>query len=170
MPAGIGASSAAESFAVAIAAAVAATTVAEGLSRRGGGVAAAWATFSRWVDAVERGLVDLDDALECCRSVGEKDEGTCHVEAQVLYKRGDYAGAAGIYEGLLGDGRERGDADRRELEANYYAACCLVWNSNLQPDFNVSVCDTFDASSSAMLRELDESNRFVQKSAESTSI
>jgi tetratricopeptide (TPR) repeat protein len=71
-------------------------------------------------------LGDLDDALECCRSMGEKDEGTCHVEAQVLYKQGDYAGAAGIYEGLLGDGRERGDADRRELEANYYAACCLA--------------------------------------------
>ena len=45
-----------------------------------------------------------------------------------------------------------------------------VWNSNIQPDFNVSVCDSFDASSSAVLRELDESNRFVQKSAESTSI
>ena len=45
-----------------------------------------------------------------------------------------------------------------------------VWKSNLQPDFNVSVCDGFDASSSSMLRELAESNRFVQKSAESTSI
>ena len=45
-----------------------------------------------------------------------------------------------------------------------------VWESNLQPDFNVRVCDSFDASSSAVLRELDESNRFVQKSAESTSI
>ena len=45
-----------------------------------------------------------------------------------------------------------------------------VCKSNLQPDFNVSVCDRFDAASSAVLRELDESNRFVQKSAESTSI
>jgi hypothetical protein len=45
-----------------------------------------------------------------------------------------------------------------------------VWKSNLQPDFNVRVCDSFDASSSAVLRELDESNRFVQKSAESTSM
>jgi hypothetical protein len=35
-------------------------------------------------------------------------------------------------------------------------------------DFNVSVCDSFDATSSAVLREIDESNRFVQKSAEST--
>jgi hypothetical protein len=45
-----------------------------------------------------------------------------------------------------------------------------VWNSNLQPDFNVRTCDSFDASSWAVLRELDESNRFVPKSAESTSI
>ena len=45
-----------------------------------------------------------------------------------------------------------------------------VWKSNLQPDFNVRVCDRFDARLSAVLREIDESNRFVQKSAESTSI
>ena len=45
-----------------------------------------------------------------------------------------------------------------------------VWKPNLQPDFNVRICDSFDASSSAVLRELDESNRSVQKSAESTSI
>jgi hypothetical protein len=42
-----------------------------------------------------------------------------------------------------------------------------AWNSNLRLDFNVSVCDGFDARSSAWLRELDESNRVVQKSAES---
>jgi membrane associated rhomboid family serine protease len=41
---------------------------------------------------------------------------------------------------------------------------------NLQPDFNMSVFECFDTSSSAGLRELDESNRSVQKSAESTSI
>jgi len=52
----------------------------------------------------------------------------------------------------------------------YGATCGAVWNSNLQPDFNVSVCESFDASPSAVLRELDESNRLVQKSAESTSI
>ena len=45
-----------------------------------------------------------------------------------------------------------------------------VPNSNLQLDFNVSVRDSFDATSSAVLRELDESDRFVQKSAESTSM
>ena len=45
-----------------------------------------------------------------------------------------------------------------------------VCESNLQPDFNVRVFECFDASSSAVLRELDESDRFVQKSAESTSM
>ena len=42
--------------------------------------------------------------------------------------------------------------------------------SNLQPDFNVRLFENFDTSSSALLRELDESDRFVQKSAELTSI
>ena len=42
--------------------------------------------------------------------------------------------------------------------------------SNLQLDFNVRACDRFDAIFSAVLRELDASNRFVQKSPESTSI
>ena len=45
-----------------------------------------------------------------------------------------------------------------------------VWKSNLQPDFNVSVIERFDTSSSAGLRELDESDRSVQKSAESTAM
>ena len=43
-------------------------------------------------------------------------------------------------------------------------------NPNLPPDFNVRVIERFDASSSALLRELDERNRSVQKSAESTSM
>jgi len=43
-----------------------------------------------------------------------------------------------------------------------------AWNSNLRPDFNVRVID--DARLSAVLREPDESHRFVQKSAESTSM
>ena len=42
-----------------------------------------------------------------------------------------------------------------------------AWNSNLQPDFNVRV---IEPDSSAMIRELDESNRSVQKSAKATSI
>ena len=56
------------------------------------------------------------------------------------------------------------------LAADNYFQQTPVWKSNLQPDFNVSVHDGFDASSSALLRELDESDRFVQKPAESTSI
>ena len=51
-----------------------------------------------------------------------------------------------------------------------YEELVPVPNSNLQLDFNVSVCEYFDTSSSTVLRELDESNRSVQKSAESTSI
>ena len=45
-----------------------------------------------------------------------------------------------------------------------------VWKSNIQPDFNVRVIERFGPDSFAVLRELHESNRFVQKSAESTSI
>ena len=45
-----------------------------------------------------------------------------------------------------------------------------VCKSNLQPDCNVRVFECSDTSSSAVLRELDESHRFGQKSAESTSI
>ena len=50
------------------------------------------------------------------------------------------------------------------------AALETVWKSNLQPDFNVRVIERFGPDSFAVLRELDESNRSVQKSAESTSI
>ena len=42
--------------------------------------------------------------------------------------------------------------------------------SNLQPDLNVRVCDRFDTISSAVLRELDESNRSVQESRKSVAI
>jgi mevalonate kinase len=49
-------------------------------------------------------------------------------------------------------------AAKRESDPAWFDA---VPNSNLQLDFNVSVCDGFDATSLAWLRELDESNRFV---------
>ena len=52
----------------------------------------------------------------------------------------------------------------------FVVPCRAAWKSNLQPDFNVRVIERFDTSTSAVLRELAESNRFVQKSAESTSI
>ena len=45
-----------------------------------------------------------------------------------------------------------------------------VWRPNLQPDFNVRVIERIGPDSFAVLREADESNRSVQKSAESTSI
>ena len=43
-------------------------------------------------------------------------------------------------------------------------------NSNLRPDFNVRAIERFGPDAFALLRELDESDRFVQKSAESTSM
>ena len=43
-------------------------------------------------------------------------------------------------------------------------------NSNLQPDFNVRVIERSVPDSSAVLRELAESHRFVQQSAESTAM
>ena len=61
--------------------------------------------------------------------------------------------------------RNRRGADEAAAETSL-----AVWKSNLQPDFNVRVCECFNATSSASLRELDESNRSVQKSAESTRI
>ena len=42
------------------------------------------------------------------------------------------------------------------------------WTSNLRPDFTMSVCKRLESDASAVLRELDESHRFVQESAEST--
>ena len=52
------------------------------------------------------------------------------------------------------------------LEIRAYHPVC---ESNLQPDFNVRVIERFGPDSFAVLRKLDESNRFVQKSAKSTS-
>ena len=58
-----------------------------------------------------------------------------------------------------------------DIETNWWKDSSIsVCKSNLQPDFNVRVFECFDTSTSAVLRELAESNRFVQKSAESTSI
>ena len=45
-----------------------------------------------------------------------------------------------------------------------------AWIPNLRPDFSVRVIEQFGPYSFAVLRELDESNRFVQNSADSTSI
>ena len=66
--------------------------------------------------------------------------------------------------------RERRAAERRSATRRAKTACGAVWKSNLQLDCNVSVFECSDTSTSAVLRELDESHRFVQKSAESTSM
>ena len=58
----------------------------------------------------------------------------------------------------------------QHLQSEHGRECRSVWKSNLQPDFNVRVIERIAPDSSAVLRELHESNRFVQKSAKSTSI
>ena len=62
------------------------------------------------------------------------------------------------------------EIERIAVGAFANAKSIAVCKSNLQPDFNVRVFECFDTSTSAVLRELAKSNRFVQKSAESTSI
>ena len=73
------------------------------------------------------------------------DKGSLEVAVMSILKRG-----------------ERWDRDRDELRP--------VWKSNLPPDFNVRIIEEFGPDSFALLRELYESDRFVQKSAKSTSI
>ena len=78
-----------------------------------------------------------------------------HADAFTPLSRG-FGAHVGYYQGC-------------ESAFTHVAARRAVWKSNLQLDVNVSVCGRFDASSSVVLREFDESHRFVQKSAESTS-
>ena len=56
------------------------------------------------------------------------------------------------------------------VERDAWTPLRAVWIPKLQPDFNVRVLERFGPDSLAVLRELDESNRFAQKSAESTLI
>ena len=58
----------------------------------------------------------------------------------------------------------------RDFAVGRFRPSGAVWIPKLQPDFNVRVLERFGPSSLVVLRELDESDRFVQKSAESTSI
>ena len=64
----------------------------------------------------------------------------------------------------------RGTADVGDALTDLVCEVEPVWIPKLQPDFNVRVLERFGPSSLVVLRELDESNRFAQKSAESTSI
>ena len=85
-----------------------------------------------------------------CKNVCEgRDEDDCH----------DHCAWSGDYSCELGCEHKYDDEDE----------CVAVCKSNLQIDFNVSVFECFDTCTSAVLRELDGSNRSVQKSAESTS-
>ena len=60
-------------------------------------------------------LGDLEGALATARASpgGGSPEAAAHVEAQTLYKKGDFAGAAEIYRGLLESDAKRSAADRR---------------------------------------------------------
>ena len=83
--------------------------------------------------------------------------------------RGGAPGVGAFLERLAGGGGGGGDGAPRVVPGG------VLWSdpvckSNLQPDFNLRVIERFDTSTSTVLRELDESNRSVQKSAESTSI
>ena len=93
-------------------------------------------------------------------------------EEAVLEGRAEDVGlrAAGELDLVGPEGGERRVAVAAVREVRVRRDAVPVWKSNLQSEFNVRVCDSFDASSLAVLRELDESNRLVQKSAESTSI
>ena len=74
------------------------------------------------------------------------------------------------YAELRRRARARDESGDDEAGVRVARASEPVWKSKLQPDFNVSVFESFDASSSTLLRELDESDRFVQKSAKTTSM
>ena len=73
------------------------------------------------------------------------------------------------YAELRRRARARDESGDDEAGVRVARASEPVWKSNLQLEFNVRVIERFGPDSSAALQELDESNRFVQKSAESTS-
>ena len=107
----------------------------------------------------------LDEAEAEDRRVDEADLRADPVEAHRRDGEGD-AGAPREHEP---------DAARVQLEAllredRAERVPAPAWIPKLQPDFNVRVLERFGPDSLAVLRELDESNRFAQKSAESTLI
>ena len=53
-----------------------------------------------------------------------------------------------------------GDEDRQGRVRRQQRLRGPVWKPNLQPDFNVRVCDSFDATSSAVLRPNDSAEFF----------
>ena len=118
-------------------------------------------------DVREHGLaerVEDDDLVEAVEELGP--EFRAHRVEHLALDLRELRGAAGVVAVGRVRRREVRDALEDELRADVRPVC----KSNLQPDFNVRVFECFDTSTSAVLRELAESNRFVQKSAESTSI
>ncbi|KAH8047417.1 hypothetical protein JL722_13044 [Aureococcus anophagefferens] len=116
---------------------------------------------------------DPEDGADLCADFGPLFD--CVAEGRVVTTRGPEVPVNGAFlavppSELLRSRLAALETARRLPRGLERRGLGPVWNSNLQPDFNVRICDSFDASSSAVLRELDQSNRFVQKSAESTSI
>ena len=114
--------------------------------------------------------ISVDDGDRCVEWDCSDDQECCHPHDECYYKNGkpdtcrDKCPNNPEFDCYVPPCAGRGDPCDDET------ACCAVWKSNIQPDFNVRVIERIAPDSSAALRELDESNRFIQKSAESTSI
>ena len=154
-------------------------------------------TYNSDADAAEKTAAEITEAYGCAvECVGgdvsqpatrdaifaKFDEAfkATHALGAVVHNAGQYVGVTSSNaDGIgpspqlgFGDGSLLGDDGAPDLGVMHYYQRMYgaVCKSNLQPDFNVRVFECFDTSTSAVLRELAESNRFVQKSAESTSI
>ena len=98
--------------------------------------------------------------------------------ASLLGERPDRVATLAYYDGesVVRDGNAYTDYGLRvvdgdgSVDVGDVVEWTPVFKSNIQSDFNVRVFECFDTSASAVLREIDESNRPVQKSAESTTI
>ena len=138
------------------------------MGRREGGVELEEAALRVRADE-HRAVGGRDEEVAVVRREGQPQTRPVVADVEDV-DEGEVVGPAHVDAARRARAREdRGRVDR-ERRVGPVDGDAPVWNSNLQPDFNVRICDSFDASSSAVLRELDESNRFVQKSAESTSI
>ena len=101
--------------------------------------------------------------------------GQLHRVSRVLHRGAVAALSLRVGRHVAGAAHRLSDVLRRGESVLFLGApgagkSTAVRKSNLQPDFNVRVLERFDTSSLAGLRELDASNRSVQKSAKSTSM
>ena len=108
-------------------------------------------------------LEDAEAALDALRAAGAVDAAGL-VDLELDAARAEMLVGDGAIAAAVAASRY---ANLKDMLGNEFDA---VPKPNLQPDFKVSVFECFDKISSAGLRELDESDRPVQKSAESTSI